>query len=320
MTLQLLREDRLRAPDGASARPAGARWLARWIRTRREFLGLSRRRAVLATLRSARPLTVTLLSDLEIGDRLPALSTLPALGNALVTPSWALSERILLAPRCEQAGFAVEPIDDPFELLARATIDLDAARPIAAFVAADLAANLVRDAELRHRAMTLAGTALVAAGVSALAMQLAHESLETPGSLGRRIESLLTLTEATLLEENLRQAEIWFAHATQDGEELGLPVDVQQRLLITHAELDLARGAGERALRTLLTVAVDRPPASAWLHRRAIDGFTTALTLSGRGRDVPRWQRSLENRSLENRSRQNSSHTDPLSPAPSSSP
>ena len=106
----------------------GARFFGRFLRARRESLGLTREEVRRRSRGGCgRPLPPTVLRDLETGDRLPTLARLPALARALGFHPAELLEWALLAPVLEESEVRGRFLPGPRDALLRS-----AARALAA--------------------------------------------------------------------------------------------------------------------------------------------------------------------------------------------
>ncbi len=271
-------------------KPEGARWFSRWLRARREGLGLDRRRAAFAGRKSSRPLTVTLLADLEIGDRFPSLAVLPALANALRVPAWTLAERVHIAPLVEPAF--VDNLDgaahDRWLDRARAALSIDDHATAAA--AADLASQTARRNDDRYAALLTLASALTSLGFPALATHAATSVYQQSSALTERTDALLALAEASLADGNAALATVWLSMADEQPL-LSLPLTVQMRRGLVRAEIDLATGALGRAQAEFARLASEFDAADERFRRRTLRGLSEVLRRSGRPRDAERWER-----------------------------
>lgn len=270
-------------------KPEGARWFSRWLRARRESLGLARRRAAFAGRKSTRPLTVTLLADLEIGDRFPSLAVLPALASALRVPAWTLAERVRVAPLVEPAfvgkldGAAHERWLDR----ARSALAIDDHTTAAA--AADLAAQTSHRSDDRYAALLTLASALTAMGFPALATFAATSVYQQASGCAHRTDSLLALADSSLADGNPSLAAVWLSMA-EEQPPAALPQNVRMRLVLTRAEVDLANGAWARAQESLIRLVSDFDTSDERFRRRALRCLSEALRRSGRPRDAERWE------------------------------
>jgi hypothetical protein len=188
----------------SAARPRGARWFSSWLRQQREVFGLERRQAAWATRSSPRPISVTLLADLEIGDRLPSLSTLPALALIVRRPAWTLAERIRLAPRVEPEYLLWQPGRERSQLSAHAQELLRQGRAAAAFVRADAATRADSCA-----AALITAEALIELGFTALATHTAGAAMSHAESVTERRRAIELLARAASVEGNKSLAQVW---------------------------------------------------------------------------------------------------------------
>lgn len=270
-------------------KPEGARWFSRWLRARRESLGLDRRRAAFAGRKSTRPLTVTLLADLEIGDRFPSLAVLPALANALRVPAWTLAERVRVAPLVESAfvgkldGAAHERWLDR----ARSALAIDDHTTAAA--AADLASQTSHRNEDRYAALLTLASALTSMGFPALATFAATSVYQQASGCTHRTDSLLALADSSLADGNPSLAAVWLSMA-EEQPPASLPLATRMRFILTRAEIDLASGAWARAQESLVRLVSDFDTADERFRRRTLRCLSEALRRGGRPRDAERWE------------------------------
>jgi transcriptional regulator with XRE-family HTH domain len=274
--------------DGLGGKPCGARWFSCWLRARREALGLDRRRTASAGRRGARPLTVTLLADLEIGDRFPSLAVLPALASALRVPPWTLAERVRVAPLLETTFVTRLERSPQTRWLEHAQAANVAEDHAATAAAADLAAQTAPRAEQRQSALLALADALTPLGFPALATFAASHAYQRAEDPTQRLHALLALAEASLADGSQALAAIWLA-LVEDLDRSALPAQSLARAAVIGAELELARGRAQAAVEGFAHAVAGELDSSPPVRRRACRGLAEALRRCGRARDAQHW-------------------------------
>ncbi len=252
----------------------GARFLGRFLRARREALGLGREEVRRRSHGGCgRPLPPTVLRDLETGDRLPTLARLAALARALELQPAELLEWVLLAPLLEDAEARAGVVPGPRDALVRAAErDLAADRPEQAAVRA-LAAWGGSGAPPRVLAR-----AIVDLGRPLLGLLLAARCEPREGALEIEVEALRRLGLGGLARRILP--------ARVAGTGPGLAA-AGARLL---EERDPLRAA--RAWADLLDRA--RAAGDARRAAEAAAGVARCLSRAGRAREAERYRRERD--------------------------
>lgn len=275
-----------------STEAPGARWFAHWLRMERQERGLDRR----SFLRRSRGeggdgLTVTLLADLECGDRLPSLRRVPALARALSQRPEVVAEVVRLAPFIEPAWLAMDRAIAEPEVCSRRARSLCEHGDVWRAAATADHGRRIAAGEARLALELVLAAALARQRFGTLARELASSVLEATERQVLRDEACLVTVESWIAEEKPKTAQIWAARLADAAPGAsGARDSIALRRAFARAGIALGLGENQRAAELLLRVVDDaRRAGLPALKAAASERLVVALKRAGREREARSW-------------------------------